>query len=128
MKRIMTIISAGIIALLSFTSCDIEWQDDSGVGEAYLTCYYAGGLPASSARQTYELPDYRHLSDRDIEDIFYELSEMVRPGFSSAILEIDIYDNFDNYKKTRVFDFWWEVTDIITGDGYYAWDEVEVER
>ena len=72
--------------------------------------------------------DYRHLSDRDIEDIFYELSEMVRPGFSSATLEIDIYDNFDNYKKTRVFDFWWEVTDIITGDGYYAWDEVEVER
>ena len=127
MKRIMTIISAGIIALLSFTSCEIEWTD-SGVGDAYLTCYYAGGLPSAHVEQTYDLPDINYLSDRDIEDIFLELSEMVRPGFSSATLEIDIYDNFDRYKRTRVFDFWWETTNIVTGDGYYAWDEVIVEK
>lgn len=126
MKRIMTIISAGIIALLSFTSCDIEWADDSGTCDAYLTCYYAGGVLPVTVDRMYEL-DNTYLSDREIEKIFYDLMDGVMPGFTQATLEIDIYDSFDDYKRTRVFDFWWETTNILTGDGYYAWEEVIVK-
>lgn len=123
MKRFITILSAGIIALLSFSSCDFEWADNSGEAEATLTCYYAGGLPSASAHQTYELND-THLSNHEIEDIFLELSEVVRPGFIDAVLEIHIYDSYDHYKKTRIFDFWWEI-DTHTGEGYYAYEEIE---
>ena len=123
MKRFITILSAGIISLLSFSSCDFEWADDSGSAEATLTCYYAGGLPSASTHLTYELTD-THLSNHEIEDIFLELSEVVRPGFIDAVLEIHIYDSYDHYKKTRIFDFWWEI-DPNTGEGYYAYEEVE---
>ena len=123
MKRFITIISAGIIALLSLNSCHIEWADDSGSAEAHLTCYYAGGLPTATAFQDYDLDD-THLSDYEIEDIFLHLSEVVKPGFIDAVLEIDIYDSYDHFKKTRIFDFWWEI-DPQTGKGYYAWDEVK---
>ena len=123
MKRFITILSAGIITLLSFSSCDFEWADNSGEADATLTCYYAGGLPSASAHQTYELND-THLSNHEIEDIFLELSEVVRPGFIDAVLEIHIYDSYDHYKKTRTFDFWWEI-DPHTGEGYYAYEEVE---
>lgn len=123
MKRFITIISAGILALLSFSSCEFEWVDNSGTAEADLTCYYAGGLPSVNVHQTYDLYD-THISDREIEDMFLELSEVVRPGFIDAVLEIHIYDSYDHYKKTRIFDFWWEI-DPITGEGYYAWDEIE---
>ena len=125
MKRFITIISAGIIALLSLNSCDIDihWNDNSGSVDATLTCYYAGNLPAVTADQTYKLDD-TYLSDYEIEDIFLELSEVVRPGFIDAVLEIHIYDSYDHYKKTRIFDFWWEI-DPNTGEGYYAYEEVE---
>ena len=123
MKRFITIISAGIIALLSLNSCHIEWADDSGSAEAHLTCYYAGGLPTATASQEYDLHD-THLSDYEIEDIFLHLSDVVKPGFIDAVLEIHIYDSYDHFKKTRIFDFWWEI-DPLTGEGYYAWDEVK---
>ncbi len=123
MKRFITILSAGIIALLSFSSCDFEWVDDSGTAEAHLTCYYAGGLPEVSAHKTYDLYD-THISDHEIEDIFLELSEVVRPGFVDAVLEIHIYDSYDHFKKTRIFEFWWEI-DPYTGEGYYAYEELK---
>ena len=123
MKRSITIISAGIIALLSLSSCKLEWADDSGSAEAVLTCRYAGNLPTATAFQTYDLDDI-HISDREIEDIFLQLCEVVRAGFIDAVLEIHIYDNNEHFKKTRVFDFWWE-TDPMTGEGYYAWDEIK---
>jgi hypothetical protein len=125
MKRFITIISAGIIALLSFSSCDIDihWNDNSGSVDATLTCYYAGNLPAETAGQTYKLDD-TYLSDYEIEDKFLDLCELVRPGFINAVLEIDIYDSYDHFKKTRIFDFWWEI-DPRTGEGYYAWDEIK---
>lgn len=122
MKRLMTIISAGIISLLSFTSCEIEWINTSGTAEAFLTCYYAGGIPSVTASQTYALND-TYFSDREIEDMFLELSDVVKPGFSEATLEINIYDSRDHYRETRIFDFWWETTNMFTGDGYYAWEE-----
>ena len=65
-----------------------------------------------------------HLTDREIEDIFLILSESAQRGFTSARLVIDFYDWLDNYDYTRAYDFWWEYTNIHTGDGYYAWDEV----
>lgn len=123
MKRLITIISAGIIALLSFNSCSFEWIDDSGSAEALLTCRYAGNLPTVTAFQTYDLHD-TNISDREIEDIFMQLCEVVAPGFIDAVLEIHIYDSNEHFKKTRVFDFWWEANPM-TGEGYYAWDEVK---
>lgn len=122
MKNILTIMTAGIISLLSLNSCEVmhsEFDNKSCV--AYLTCYYAGGMPTSSAQQSYELDG--PLRDRDIEAIFYELSSVVQPGFISASLEIDFFDWMDNYEYTKAYDFWWESTGIISGDGYYAWDE-----
>jgi hypothetical protein len=123
MKRFIKILSAGIIALLSFSSCDFEWADNSGTAEASLTCYYAGGLPSVTASQAYDLDD-TYLSNHDIEDIFLELSEVVRPGFIDAVLEIHIYDSYKHFKKTRTFDFWWEI-DPHTGEGYYAYEEIK---
>lgn len=123
MKRFITLISAGIIALLSLSSCHIQLGDDTGTAEASLTCYYAGNLPVATAFNTYDLYD-THMSDREIEDIFLELSEVVRPGFIDAVLEINIYDCFDHFKRARVFEFWWEI-DPYTGEGYYAWDEIK---
>jgi hypothetical protein len=29
----------------------------------------------------------------------------------------------DDYSHTDVYDFWWEPTNDLTGEGYYAWDE-----
>lgn len=122
MKNILTILTAGLIALLSLNSCEVmHGEFDQTSCDAYLTCFYAGGMPSASSQQTYEIE--RYLSDRDIEDIFYELSSMVQPGFISAVLEIDYYDWMDNYDYTEVYDFWWETTDMLSGDGYYAWEE-----
>jgi len=122
MKNILTILTAGLIALLSLNSCEVMHSEfDQTSCDAYLTCFYAGGMPSASSQQTYEIE--RYLSDRDIEDIFYELSSMVQPGFISAVLEIDYYDWMDNYDYTEVYDFWWETTDMLSGDGYYAWEE-----
>ena len=122
MRNILTIMTAGIIALLSFNSCEaISSEFDQTSCTAYLTCYYAGGLPSARSNQTYEIDG--PLRDKDIEDIFHDLCGVVQPGFISAILEIDFYDWMDNYDYTEAYDFWWETTDTASGDGYYAWDK-----
>ncbi len=48
---------------------------------------------------------------------------MVQAGFTDAVLEINFHDWMGNYTHTAVYDFWWKTTDVISGDGYYAWDE-----
>ncbi len=122
MKNILNILTAGIIALLSLNSCEvIDSEFDNTSCEAFLTCYYAGGLPTDTSSQIYELDG--RLRDRDIEAIFDELSSFVQPGFISAVLEIDFYDWMKNYNYTSVYDFWWESTDIMSGKGHYAWEE-----
>ncbi len=123
MRKFLTIVTAGIIALLSLNSCDVVYGEfDATSCDVRLTCYYAGGLPAASAMQTYELDG--PLRDRDIEDIFNELSSMVQPGFTNAVMDIDFYDWMDNYTFSSSYEFWWEVTDEFSGDGFYAWDEI----
>lgn len=122
MKKLLAILTAGIMALLSFTSCEmLDSEFDNTSCEAFLTCFYAGGLPSASSQQSYDLAG--RLNDDDIEAIFYELSSVVQPGFISAILEIDFYDWIGNYDYTRVYDFWWESEDLMAGKGFYAWDE-----
>lgn len=122
MNRLLTILTAGIIALLSLNSCDVIHSEfDNTSCTAYLTCFYAGGMPSSGAQKSYDLDG--PLRDSDIEGIFYELSSMVQPGFISASLEIDFFDWMDNYDYTKAYDFWWESSGILSGDGYYAWDE-----
>ncbi len=114
--------TAGILILLSFNSCEmIHNEFDASSCDANLTCLYAGGLPSASVHQTYELDG--PLRDDDIEDIFFDLCSMVQAGFTDAVLEINFYDWMDNYTHTSVYDFWWETTDFISGDGYYAWDD-----
>ncbi len=114
--------AAGIVALLSLNSCDVIYGEfDANRCDVYLKCHYAGGLPSSSAQQSYDIDG--PLKDKDIEDIFQELSSMVQPGFTDAVMEINFYDWMDNYTHTSLYDFWWKVTDDISGDGYYAWEE-----
>lgn len=123
MKRILAILTAGIMALLSFNSCEMAVSEfDIKSCEAYLTCYYAGGKPPAIQQRSYEIEG--RLRDKDIEDIFYDLSSNVAPGFMSARLEVDFFDWMDNYDYTRAYEFWWETTDLISGDGYYAWEEI----
>ena len=99
----------------------LDSEFDNTSCEAFLTCFYAGGLPTASVQQIYELDG--KLRDKDIEAIFYELSADVQPGFMSAVMEIDFYDWMGNYDYTRAYDFWWEVEDLMSADGYYAWEE-----
>jgi len=123
MKKLLTILTAGIMALLSFTSCEIAGSEfDIQSYNAYLTCYYAGGIPPEMQQKSDDIEG--RLRDKDIEDLFYELSSNVTPGFISATLEIDFFDWMDNYEYTRAYDFWWETTNHMSGDGYYAWEEI----
>ena len=122
MKKLLSIITAGIISLLCITSCEYHSDFDSRSCDAFLTCDYAGGLPSVTAEDSFILEG--PMTDRDVEDIFYMLSEAVRPGFTEARLTIDFYDWMDSYDYTRVYDFWWVTEDSYTGDGYYAWDEI----
>lgn len=122
MKNIICIMTAGFLALLSLNSCSSLGSDfDERSCEAFLTCYYAGGTPAEAASSTYEIDSY--LSDKEIENMFYDLIEDVTPGFYAALLEIDFYDWMDDFMFTSVYDFWWEPTNDLTGDGFYAWEE-----
>lgn len=114
---------AGAVALMSLCSCEINIGIHNEVSiDAYLTAYYAGGLPSPTTQGRYELRS-EHLSNRQIEDIFYELSSTMQPGFTDAVLEIEFFDWKDNFIYMRTFDFWWEYEDYITGKGYYAWQE-----
>ena len=115
-------LTAGLLALLSMTSCgNIDSDFDEKSCEAFLTCYYAGGFEAEMSEETYHIKGY--LSNKEIEDIFYDLIEEVTPGFYAALLEIDFYNWMDDFSHTDVYDFWWEPTNDLTGEGYYAWDE-----
>lgn len=118
-------ISAGLIALLSLNSCNLRNEFDSTTCVAYLTCNYAGGLPSVNTYNSFTITGPLH--DSDVKDIFNSLSEMILPGFVTATLEIDFYDWMNNYDYTRRFEFWWEPTDPISGQGYYAWDEFFIE-
>ncbi len=125
LNRKVTLMAAGLVAVMSFSSCEINIGTSQEVSvDAFLTAYYVGGLPTATTQGRYELRS-QYLSDREIEDIFYELSAILQPGFTEATLEIEFYDWMDNYKFTRIFDFWWEYYDYVTGDGYYAWQERE---
>ena len=64
-------LTAGLIALLSMTSCgNIDSDFDERTCEAFLTCYYAGGFESEMSNKTYHIKGY--LSNREIEGIFYE--------------------------------------------------------
>ena len=115
-------LAAGLLALLACFSCSLDSEFDTRTCDAFLTCYYAGGMPSITVEDSFVIEG--HLTDREIEDIFLILSESAHRGFTSARLVIDFYDWLDNYDYTRAYDFWWEYTNIHTGDGYYAWDEV----
>ena len=126
MKRLFSnitiILTAGLLALLSLSSCSNLTTDfDERSCEAFLTAYYAGGFEAETSHRSYQIDSY--LSDKEIEEMFYDLIEDVTPGFYAAFLELDFYDWMDDFTHTEIYDFWWEPTNDLTGAGYYAWDE-----
>lgn len=125
MKRLLTILTAGLTILLSSNSCEISRNEfDASVIDAYLTVYYAGGLLPATVQGSYDI-DYPRLSEREVEAIFYDLSDLVQPGFLEATLEVEYFDWMDNYIGIEVYEFWWEIFDMYTGDGAYLWEEVE---
>ena len=89
MKRILSIITAGLIALLSFSSCGgIQYNNkefNAASIDAYLTGYYAGGFQSETTQGRYDLRG-SYLTDRDIEDIFKDLSRYLPETFYEAIL------------------------------------------
>lgn len=115
-------LAAGLIALLACLSCSVDSEFDTRTCDAFLTCYYAGGIPSVTTQDSFVIEG--RLTDGDVEEIFLILSENVQRGFTSARLVIDFYDWLDNYDYSKSYDFWWEYTNAHTGDGYYAWDEV----
>ncbi len=113
--------TAGILALLSFSSCELMYGDSNAAScDANLTCIYGEGIPTDSERETYDLDG--PLRDSDIEDIFMELCGRVKPGFTSAVLEINFFDWSGDYISTRVYDFVW-VPGGGSGDGSYTWSK-----
>ena len=127
MKRILSIITAGLIALLSFSSCGgIQYNNKEFIAasiDAYLTGYYAGGFQSETTQGRYDLRG-SYLTDRDIEDIFKDLSRYLPETFYEADLEIIYYDWMDNPVDGRLFSFWWVMQDYETGRGFYDWEEV----
>lgn len=116
-------LAAGLLALLACLSCSADGEFNTRTCDAFLTCYYAGGIPTVTVDDSFVIEG--PLRDSDVEEIFLFMSEGVQRGFTSARLVIDFYDWLDNYDYTRLYDFWWEYTNINTGDGYYAWEEVK---
>ncbi|MCM1176981.1 MAG: hypothetical protein NC335_04395 [Bacteroides sp.] len=122
MNRFFAIIAAVVFALtLSSCSININFGDDLDA-DAYLTAYYAGGLPNASANGSYVFSSSL-LSDRDVDDIFHDLCRVFRPGFTDAVLEVEFYDRDGRFRARRVYDFWWEYDGSIPESGYYAWEE-----
>lgn len=124
MKRLISIITAGILASLTFSSCELSHNEfDEVIADVYLTVYYSGGYPAETVQGSYDL-SYPYLRTSDVTDIFYDLSRFVTPGFWEARMEVEYYDWMDNYLDTEIYDFWWETYDHFTGDGAYVWEQV----
>lgn len=115
-------LAAGLLALLACFSCSMDSEFDTRTCDGFLSCYYAGGIPSVTVHDSFVLEG--SLTDSDVGEIFHILSEKVQRGFVSARLVIDFYDWLDNYDYTKTYDFWWEYTNLNTGDGYYAWNEV----
>lgn len=124
MRRLISILTTGIVILLTFSSCEISYNEFDEVSiDVYLTAYYSGGYPAETVQGTYDL-SYPYLTTQDVTGIFYELSEFVTPGFWEARMEVEYYDWIDHHLDTEVYEFWWEVYNHHTGDGAYVWEQV----
>ena len=97
MKALLNVrnIAAGLLALLACLSCSVNSEFNTRTCDAFLSCYYAGGIPSVTSQDSFVIEG--PVTDREIEDIFYILSENVMPGFISARLVIDFYDWLDNY-------------------------------
>jgi len=118
MKKFLVIIAIVSAAVLSLSSCSIDINIGDNLNtDAYLTAYYAGGLPDATSQGHYGFSS-TYLSDRDVEDIFYDLSQVLRPGFTDAVLEVEFYNRRGEFRSVRVYDFWWEPE-----NGWYAWEE-----
>lgn len=126
MKHIFTIITAGLITLLSLSSCGIHYNNNefNAVSiDAYLTGYYAGGFLSETTQGRYDIDGW-YISDKYIERIFNELSLYLPETFYEADLEIIYYDWMDNPVDGRLYNFWWVMDDYTTGRGHYEWREV----
>lgn len=125
MKKLFTMIAAGLLALLSFNSCGIHYNDEFEAAsiDAYLTGYYAGGFHSETTQGRYDIEGH-YLTDRDIEEIFRDLARMLPETFYEADLEIVYYDWMDNPVDERMFTFWWVMEDFNTGRGFYDWKEI----
>ncbi|MDE6872787.1 MAG: hypothetical protein K2O58_04210 [Bacteroidales bacterium] len=122
MKHVISFIVSALAVIMSTSSCEININTGNGVStDAFLTVYYPGGLPNASSNGRYDF-NSSYLSDRDIEEIFYDLNSVLRPGFTDAVLQIDFYDRYDKFKYSRIYDFWWEYGNSPSG-GWYAWEE-----
>ncbi len=124
MKKFLLMMTAGLMALLCFNSCEIHDDEfDYSSMDVFLTAYYAGGMPPQTSQGRYDV-ESPFLYDRDVENLFHELSGVLPAGFTDAVMEVYFYDWMDNLLKDRRYEFFWVTEDYVSGRGYYGWEEV----
>ena len=116
MKRVLVILSL-IAALFVASSCTYE-TDLYVYASAEL--YYDNGDIISIDPVKYEGYHMTYLSDRDLEDIFIDLTQHVNfNGFRTGILNVEIFDRFsDRHLRDEAYGF------VYNSNGYFDISEI----
>ena len=116
MKRILVILSL-IVALFAASSCTYE-TDLSVTASAELIYDDLDVIPVGPV--SYEGYHMTYLSDRDLEDIFIDLTQHVNfNGFRTGILNVEIFDKFsDRHLRDEAYGF------VYNSNGYFDISEI----
>lgn len=88
MKRVLALLSL-VCALLVAGSCHYDVNLSI---QADVQLLYFSGPPVRIGPVLYEGFHRNSLTDKDLEDIFLDLTQKVKPEFNSAILHLEIFD------------------------------------
>lgn len=117
MKRLLALLSL-VAALLAVSACNYD-VNLSVTASANLI--YPNGDQIRIDPVTYEGFHSKHLTDNDLENIFVDLTQHVIHDFTSAVLDLSIYDEIGG-KHLRD-----ETYGVVynSGTGHYDFAEME---
>lgn len=117
MKRVLALLSL-VAALLAVSACNYD-VNLSVTASALL--YYPNGDQIPIAPVTYEDFHTKRLSNTDLENIFLDLTQHVIHDFTSAVLDLSLYDEIGG-KHLRD-----ETYGVVynSGTGHYDFAEME---